>query len=149
MIQYYTISDEARSLVLLESNNCFPNETGGVLVGKLTGDCVQIEHALNAGPKALCSPNNFKRDGDYSQDKLDAIVKESNGEFDYVGEWHSHPTPSFLSPVDIRSMRWIVDNINYAITTPILLLRVRDSKAKWRIHCYCFTRNSIIQLRPH
>src|SRR5690554_2991806 len=107
MIRYYTISDEARSVVLNESRGRFPDETGGILAGRLTDDCVKIARATQAGPRATHTPNRFQRDGNYSQEELDAIVRESNGQFDYVGEWHSHPIQSLLSPIDIRSMRWI------------------------------------------
>lgn len=150
MIQYYTISDEARSVVVAESRSHSPNETGGILAGRLTEDCVQIEYAIQAGPQATHSPSRFQRDGDYSQKELNAIVRESNGEFDYVGEWHTHPRPSLLSSTDIRSMRWIISNGNYATMTPILLLYVRYvrcGKAKWQLHCYYFVKDSITRLQ--
>lgn len=145
-IRYYTISNEARSLILLQSKSCFPDETGGLLAGKLTSDCVHIEHAIKAGPKATSAPNRFRRDGNYSQGELDAIARESNGKFDYVGEWHSHPMPSLLSSTDIRSMRWIASDSNYATVSPVLLLCVRSRKRKWQLYCYCFNKQSITRL---
>ena len=64
----------------------FPNETGGLLVGRMEGSCVVITHATGPGPMALHSRYEFQRDGEYSQEALDQIVTEMGGVYDYIGE---------------------------------------------------------------
>lgn len=147
MIRSYTISDEAAKLIISESANHFPNETGGILVGQTEGSRVSIQRATGAGPGAYHSPGRFKRDGDFSQEVLDALVRELRGEFDYVGEWHSHPAHSTPSSTDIKSMKWVATNPKYATTEPLMLLCTSVGMNSWQLRCYCFTRNGLKLLK--
>lgn len=139
----YTISNEAVRFVISESAYHFPDETGGILVGKTESSHVSIQRAIGAGPGAYHSPGRFKRDGDFSQEVLDALVRELRGEFDYVGEWHSHPIHSKPSITDIKSMKWVATNPKYATTEPIMLLCTNDDVNSWHLRCYCFIQNRL------
>lgn len=145
MINSYLISDKALSLVISQSANYFPNETGGLLVGKVEDDCLLIEYATMSGPAARHAPTRFVRDGGFSQEVLDTLVKSSNSMFDYVGEWHSHPVKSIKQPsqLDLESMRWIAANEAYATDRPALLLCINAGLNRWEIRCYILIENSL------
>jgi integrative and conjugative element protein (TIGR02256 family) len=148
MIESYRISDEAFRFIISESANGFPNETGGLLVGKVENSIVFIQHAAGAGPAAHHGPSSFKRDGDFSQEALDNFVQVSDGEFDYIGEWHSHPFKSLPSYVDLESMKWIAANKKYAIKQPVMLLCLSTGLNSWEICCYVLIRNRLRLLSP-
>ena len=143
MIHNYKISQEASAFIVAESAFHFPNETGGLLIGKVESDCVMIRAATGPGPDAHHTSTRFKRDGDYSQEILDSIVKQSGGTIDYIGEWHSHPYKSQPSNTDINSMKWIASHEDYAITEPTMLLCVCTGHNSWKIRCYSFFNNTI------
>jgi integrative and conjugative element protein (TIGR02256 family) len=147
MIHSYKISDEAFALIISESTHHFPNETGGMLVGRIELNCVVIQYATGPGPTAQHTPTKFKRDGDYSQEALKALVRESKGQFDYIGEWHSHPFKSNPSSLDIASMSWIAANENYAIHEPVMLLCVGSGINRWKLRCYLLVNNKLKTLK--
>ena len=143
MIHSYKLSSEAFEFIISESAYYFPNETGGILAGKVEGDCVLIQHATGPGPTANHELTRFKRDGDYSQEVLDVLVQDSGGEIDYIGEWHSHPIKSRPSPLDIKSMSWIATNEKYAIKEPIMLLCVGAGVNRWEIRCFTLFKTKL------
>ena len=145
MISAYKISDEASKFIKSESLNCFPKETGGILVGAIENNCVIIQHAVGPGPTATHKHARFKRDGNYSQETLDRFVQKSQGKYDYIGEWHSHPVHSPPSRVDIDSMIWIASNKVYDIDEPILLICVGPSR--WIFQCFSLTEKKLKLLK--
>lgn len=148
-IVYYHLPNQPLNFILTESAQHFPNETGGMLVGRVEGDSVLITHATGPGPLALHSGHEFKRDGEYSQKILDQIVTEVGGMYDYIGEWHSHPLKSGPSSKDIKTMNWISQNAKYKVAQPILGLCVLETKNIWRIEFYLCKEQSVIRLKPH
>jgi len=124
--QYYIISEEAIALIKDESLGKVPIETGGILIGKYDGETIYIEAATGPGPKAKHSLYRFQRDGDYSQEHLDMIVRETGGTWDYLGEWHSHPQKAGSSPHDLSAIKKISLNKEYLIKYPILGLLVLE-----------------------
>lgn len=119
----------------------YPRETGGILVGKIEGKTVIIQKAIGPGPKAIHGRNNFIRDGDYSQERLNKYVKRTIGEFDYIGEWHSHPLDNGPSAKDLNSMIYILHDRKYAIKQPILGLSILESAGIWKISFFgCIRR---------
>jgi integrative and conjugative element protein (TIGR02256 family) len=148
MRRKYKLAEEALRFIVTESQERFPDETGGILVGKIEKQCVFIRHAIGPGENAHHSLHGFKRDGDYSQERLDEIVNKTNGEHDYLGEWHSHLACSRPSSTDIASMHWIVNNDDYAPLFPILLLCVLTKPCRWEILCYVMVKGRLRKLKP-
>src|SRR5215212_3312521 len=99
---HYHLANHPLNFIITESTQHFPNETGGILVGRVEGNRVLITYAIGPVPLALHSRHEFKRDGEYSQAVLDQIVTEMEGAYDYIGEWHSHPLKSGPSTKDIK-----------------------------------------------
>lgn len=145
---YFKVAERVRRFIVWESGRRFPRETGGILVGKLDGDYSLIEYATGPGPTAQHAFQSFKRDGNYSQTRLDIIVARSQGEYDYIGEWHSHPKrvgPSFR---DRAAMRWIANNRNYATRYPIMGLYTLQSRNAWQLDFYVFDGQHLLSLMP-
>lgn len=148
ILTHYELAEKARELILVESTRKYPDETGGMLVGKFDENCVLIENATCPGPGARHSSHRFRRDGNYSQRVLDDIVMECEGEYDYIGEWHSHPAKSGPSPRDMAAMRWVANNDKYAIDQPILGLCTNESAVNWRLNFYSFDGQQLLELKP-
>lgn len=136
MIKSYHILEEAITHIISESASHFPNETGGLLVGKVENDYLLVRFATGPGPAAQHAPALFKRDGDFSQTILDTLVKNSDGELDYMGEWHSHPFKAPPSQIDLESMKWIAASEEYAIKQPAMLLCIGAGLNRWELRCY-------------
>lgn len=147
MIGKYKLSKEALDSIITESQQKYPNETGGILIGEIENECAFIHYAIGPGKNAYHTSNRFKRDGDHSQQQLDFIVNETEGKYDYLGEWHSHFFDPKPSAVDINSMHWIAHNKNYATSHPILLLCVFTKKHFWKIVSFTTAKKHLIKLK--
>lgn len=149
MSHYYKLATPALELIIAESSREYPNETGGILIGKFNENenYVLIEYATASGPGAQFSPSHFRRDGDYSQMLLDEIVTKSDGEYDYIGEWHSHPVKSGPSARDRAAMRWIAKNSKYAIKQPIMGLCTNEAPDTWRLSFFLFDGRRLRELK--
>jgi integrative and conjugative element protein (TIGR02256 family) len=115
-----------------ESTQRFPDETGGILVGRIVGDQSEVMFVVGPGPEAIHRRSYFRRDGNFSQQELDAIFPRFAGEYDYIGEWHSHPVAGRPSPRDRESMRWIAQNEHFDLDHPLLILCRRTWRREWK-----------------
>ncbi|MBX3037793.1 MAG: Mov34/MPN/PAD-1 family protein [Anaerolineales bacterium] len=100
-------------------------ETGGVIggIGRVEDKNVFITKVSNGGPNAIKKPFFFSRDTKYCQEIVNEWARNSNGEVDYLGEWHKHlerePKPS---SIDIETMKKISQSSDYHISQPILMI---------------------------
>ncbi|MFN4314356.1 MAG: Mov34/MPN/PAD-1 family protein [Chitinophagaceae bacterium] len=102
--------------------NHYPNECGGVFVGKIEGDTATIEKMM-VPQRFRSTPLFFTRIADFINKWLVRVFKQSNGETIYLGEWHSHPNGRpYASTTDFNSMRKIAANTDVRIETPLLLI---------------------------
>lgn len=99
-------------------------ETCGILVGKITDDRIAtVTDASDAGPTAESSATICSRDVEYTQQWLEARIKEADGEIEYIGEWHSHPSEDTTpSTTDTTSLTDIANSTNYLCRTPVMLI---------------------------
>ena len=94
------------SVIKLESRKARFFETGGPLVGCVKDGILLIIDATGPGPKALLEPFSVTIDGAYAQRFCDSLNFKSQGQIDYVGDWHKHPGVSLRpSSHDIVAMR--------------------------------------------
>lgn len=81
-------------------------EAGGVILGKLIGDEIQIMRLSVPTPLDKASRYNFERHVYSAQIVIDYEFHNSGGEMVYLGEWHTHPeahpTPSCTDKDMIR-----------------------------------------------
>lgn len=119
------VTAEAIQTMEQESQNSKYVETGGVIVGK--GNFIENNLILMAaslpGPKAIRRRFFFQRDHIFCQQFLDEFASNTNGEIDYLGEWHKHfevdPKPSYQ---DIQTMQKVAQSSNYHVQIPLLLI---------------------------
>lgn len=147
-------NSEVRNIILLaevaeaffrECARALPNETGGVLVGRVDGDIATVHHAVGPGPKAKHSRASFTRDGEYAQDQLDALHEASVGHYDYLGEWHSHTAFQGPSPRDKASMAEIATSTLYSTPMPVLILSVLQGQ-EWTLRAYQMRRGKLAEV---
>ncbi len=136
----YWISPKTLSLIIEEGWAKYPKETGGILIGRQQGRVFYIETAIGPGLNAYHKDISFKRDGNFSQTHLDSMVLETQGQWDYLGEWHSHPRYMGPSSTDINSLINIQTSPKYNILQPILGLIIIERRI-WRFHCYILSQN--------
>ena len=136
----YWISPKTLSLIAEAGWAKYPKETGGILIGWQLGRIFYIETAIGPGPNAIHKNNGFKRGGDFSQSQLDSIVLETHGQWDYLGEWHSHPHNVGPSSIDNNSMKKVQTSPEFNMLQPILGLIINDRRV-WHFHCYMLSQN--------
>jgi integrative and conjugative element protein (TIGR02256 family) len=87
-------------------------ETGGALVGYLsTEGALVVTHASGPGPRAKLKARSVLIDGKHAQDFCTRLFAESEGQLDYVGDWHRHPGWSLAaSEHDLQAMLTIAES---------------------------------------
>ncbi len=82
-------------------------EAGGILLGSIYKNYVQVDAISVPAGNDVRKPNYFQRDGERAQRLIYQAYEYSNGTTNYVGEWHTHyqnnPTPSSLDLSEIRN----------------------------------------------
>jgi hypothetical protein len=63
-------------------------ETGGILLGRSASQLLWSPEPARQGPRARHGRFFFSRDTRFPQRYLDSIHDRTDGEEDYVGEWH-------------------------------------------------------------
>jgi [CysO sulfur-carrier protein]-S-L-cysteine hydrolase len=111
-------------------------EIGGMLMAEqLVRDHFRIvDFSLDAFSG---SHTRFRRDAKTHQKTLDEFFQRTGRDyqrFNYLGEWHSHPSFSVQPSVeDIETMTDIVENGSSAITFAVLLI----VRLRWRLWIDC------------
>ena len=102
----------------------YPNECGGIFVGKvIVDDNKAIIEKMIFPAKFKGTPVYFLRVSRFINQWLVKIFNQSNGASFYLGEWHSHPNAAPMpSRKDYDSMKRISENENIRIATPLLLI---------------------------
>lgn len=95
------VSRNAYAGMLELAQQCYPLETGGMLIGyEAEGGTVVITKLIGPGPNAKHERFRFTPDGDYQQSELEKYFWATNGRETYLGDWHTHPrsdsTPSVM-----------------------------------------------------
>lgn len=110
---------DAYEAIVSETAGHLPRETGGILLGYQENDTIVVTHALTVEGQGATT-NRYVRD-DVRANKLLKEFLDQRAADDptgYIGEWHSHPSPSGPSPVDHAAMRATAKTS----TNPIALL---------------------------
>lgn len=97
---------DAYETIASETANHLPRETGGILLGYQENRTIVATHALVVEGQGTTN-DRYVRD-DVRANKLLKEFLEQRADGDpigYVGEWHSHPSPSGPSPIDHVAMR--------------------------------------------
>jgi integrative and conjugative element protein (TIGR02256 family) len=127
------ISADSAELMIRLSREGYPHETGGVLVGHSSPDGLVVTHATGAGPDSEQRQSTFRRDGEFTQEAVDRIFEATDGECDYLGEWHSHPCPVGPSGMDRQAMARSSRNPAFQTPEPVLVIVQRSCWRRWRL----------------
>ena len=100
------ITDEVYTNLLNFMQTSGANERGGVLLGKVSLDyktvlVTDISHPSKADQSGRCY---FIRKKEPAQKKINTEWKASNGEVNYIGEWHTHPATHLVPSADDKKL---------------------------------------------
>lgn len=140
MYERVVIPAPVRAALAGHATSISARETGGILLGHaLDETTLELTRASPPGPRAVHRPLSFLRDTRFLQKYLDNIYISSEGQEDYVGEWHVHPAlEAPPSRTDRRSLWRIARRKSYATINPILLI-VEQTQAERRYRAYGFS----------
>lgn len=122
----------------------YPNEFGGFLLGKYSGDFRSVN------VESIILPTVFKSSRTLFQRSTAKIEKKFKKEFDenhryYIGEWHSHPDGSTMfSNTDLNAMIETAKSDEVQIKNPLLLIVSIDSEKIQDFTFYYFTENKLL-----
>lgn len=118
------LSEPIIAAIVVEANNWYPKETGGVLMGYWANDHeVVISGIVGPGPNALHTYNSFIPDDTYHISEIARLYTESKGEQTYLGDWHTHPNAeAYLSERDRKTLRKIADYKPARLKRPLMLV---------------------------
>lgn len=119
-----------------EFNQAVPNETGGLLIGKINqkAKIIYITDLVKAPLDSASSPCAFKMGIDDIPEEINRIYEITGGMLGYVGEWHTHPNGDFrLSSVDEHTKNLIKKRLDQIhLPTHIMIV------TKKSLHSYIF-----------
>jgi len=102
----FLVTDEAYEKLLTFVQKGNENERGGVLLGKVTRDYNAVYVT------DISTPSKFDKSGRYyfirsngpAQKKINEEWEKSNGEVNYIGEWHTHPVAHLIPSSDDKDL---------------------------------------------
>jgi integrative and conjugative element protein (TIGR02256 family) len=116
------ISKSVLKTIEEETKLHYPNEFGGVFVGYKTDENYIITNIL-IPDQYKNGKTIFVRHPGTLNERLVEIHNKTNGEIQYLGEWHSHPDgPTNPSMTDINAMKEISRDKNINIDKPLLMI---------------------------
>jgi integrative and conjugative element protein (TIGR02256 family) len=111
--------------LLSEADRCFPNETGGVLLGHEAADTkdLVITHAVGPGPNAIHELTAFVPDSVWQQAQIDDYYHKVGRIETYLGDWHTHPSGgSSFSSKDRKTLKRIANTPEARMPSPIMAI---------------------------
>jgi integrative and conjugative element protein (TIGR02256 family) len=124
-------------------------ESGGIILGKVTSDTIQIQRLSTPTELDKCSRMNFERHRLSAQIVINYEHANSYGQVAYLGEWHTHPE-DYPSPssTDIKMIKQQFAQNKIHTDFLILLIQGRKSLFAALINKDGIVRASQIFYRP-
>ncbi len=120
----------------------YPKEFGGVFIG-YKSDLHFIITDILIPDQYKNGQTIFIREPGTLNERLSEIHKMTNGEIEYLGEWHSHPNgPTTPSSIDINAMEIIAKDKNINIDKPLLMIAEVD-KASFGKDLYIYDNKKL------
>ena len=130
--QDVAVSASALATMRAAADDAFPNETGGLLMGFVQAERIDVVKIIGAGPEAVLSRSSFTPDRDWQYEQIDRLFSETGGAIRYLGEWHSHPTGStHLSALDRSLLREIAATPAAQCGTPLMAILAGGGDGRW------------------
>ena len=121
----------------------YPNEYGGLLIGRYSSDRKTALVEQTILPKRYKATRYFfERGSDGLQERLDEYYKREPKLF-YLGEWHTHPGgPIEPSERDKSTMKELVKHKDVYINNPIMLI-LAITKTDYKLGFYVQCQNRL------
>lgn len=125
--------------------SAYPNETGGILVGRILSSKEATILAIVTPTSIHATPTSFDRDLSGTENLWQEFSKEG---LEYIGEWHSHPNgTSDFSNTDKKAMEEVVNDDHVALKTPIMLIVAIDNKDIISHSFYLYKHSKLIKYK--
>lgn len=112
-----------------------PNETGGVLIGSydLTRQILYVVDTIASPPDSEEWPTLYIRGKRGLAPQVDLVRERTDGQLEYVGEWHSHPDgcPCLPSENDLKVFGWLTTNMNDAGLPALMAIAGQGGICAW------------------
>lgn len=120
---YIDIADVLITQIEMIGCQHYPNEFGGILLGKYSNDRKTVVVSNTILPMTYKSAKySFERGSEGLKEQLISYYNDPE-QLMYVGEWHTHPDGRpFPSGTDIRALKQIVNDDNVYICSPIMVI---------------------------
>lgn len=109
------VSELVMSKLNSQRGNKLPNETGGVLIGSydLMRKVVYVVDSIPSPPDSKAWPTLYIRGSKGLPKEVQRISRTTDGQLEYVGEWHSHPDGCSCLPSndDLKVFAWLTENM--------------------------------------
>lgn len=123
------------------SENAFPNECGGLLLGYINQNDIVIRSVSVSGPKSKATETRFIPDQEFDEMTIKNYFFQSNGLETFLGDWHSHPTgDAGLSYLDRLTLSRTA-RANEFWPVSIMLVLAHASKI-WQQNAYLASKRS-------
>ena len=107
------IDQHLRQKLIDVRRSSLPRETGGVFIGTrdMLRKIIHIVDTIPSPPDSEELPTSYIRGFDGLGKRLAEISTATDGMVGYLGEWHSHPARTAVSPsgADFKVLEWITD----------------------------------------
>ncbi|MCU4361698.1 Mov34/MPN/PAD-1 family protein [Acinetobacter sp. WU_MDCI_Abxc22] len=100
-------------------------ESAGVIIGERRGVHLVVRMVSVPNFTDIRSRFSVNRIGKHHQEKVDTAFRESNGTWQYLGEWHTHPE-DIPSPSMVDYNSW-----NKYLCSPDPLILIIVGRTKW------------------
>lgn len=111
-----------------------PVETGGVLIGgyDLSRKIVYVVDTIPSPPDSKEWPTLYIRGSEGLAKEVERVTAVTDGQLEYVGEWHSHPDgcPCLPSDDDLKVFAWLTENMDDA-GLPSLMGIAGEGRVAW------------------
>lgn len=134
------ISEDLISRLLIEAEDKYPFETGGVLMGYWIngGDGAVISHVIGPGPNAKHNRYSFYPDSSYQAKSISNHYAKSERRLTYLGDWHTHPVSENLgvcSHEDMKTLTRIAKSPRARVEKPIMLI-LAGTPDEWKLRIW-------------
>ena len=103
-----------------------PNETGGVLIGAydMQRKIIYVVDYFLAPPDSEEWPTGFIRGYQGLNSRREEVKQITEGQLEYIGEWHSHPSGCNLNPSqdDRQVFDWLSKHMKTDGLPPLMLI---------------------------
>lgn len=134
--------DEMQSVAIA----AFPNETGGMLAGRISADKQEATiERLVMPTKTESTHAFFLRETGGMQQTWEKLAKQG---YIYMGEWHTHPNGSTqYSHTDFIAMENIVNDNNVSLITPLLFILSVNGNGVSDVTAYIYNNHSLTKFK--